>query len=607
MSTLKDVFAALDENPSISAYEATLKKLEGAQLEPLRLAILTNHTFDIQTALTVECARHGLCLRVYHADYDQYRQELLDPDAGHLAFAPDAILISLHLENAFPKLSFGTCASSQELPAVEDWLSDFQSVLSAYRDKSATPILLQNFIPPDTDMDGLLPTSGARSIFSWAMELNQGLSKLAVSLPEVYVVDAARLAFESGLKSWRDRRLFYIAGIGINPRKYPILSSRVARCLVALRHPPAKCLVLDLDNTVWGGILGEVGPAGIQCAGSLYPANAYADFQRALLALRSRGILLAVASKNDSRLVEDAFRQRPEMPLRPEHITAWEVHWEPKSQSLQSIASRLNIGLESLVFLDDSPTEVDLVKSSLSAVRTYQMPARPEVYTEFLAQLTDFDQLTLSQEDRRRPQLYKIQAQQAELAASATDLVSFYRSLQTTITVEKADESNFDRIVQLFQKTNQFNLTTRRYDKSQLMERLSCGSELWAFRVRDLHGDHGIVSVALLEFESRTCRIDSLLMSCRVIGRTLETAVLCFLENRALARGVTQIIGEYRATTKNSPCHDVFKKHGFECISQEGDDKTCIKNITFQRTACPEWITIQANVPKSQEICCTKN
>ncbi len=607
MSTLKDVFATLDGDPSISAYEATLKKLEGVQLEPLRLAVLTNHTLDIQTALTVECARHGLCLQLYQADYDQYRQELLDPDAGHLTFAPDAILISLHLENAFPKHSFGTCASSQELPAVEGWLSDFQSVLSAYRDRSATPILLQNFIPLDTDMDGLLPTSGARSIFSWAMELNHGLSKLAASLPEVYVVDVAKLAFESGLKSWRDRRLFYIAGIGINPRMYPILSSRVARCLVALRHPPAKCLVLDLDNTVWGGILGEVGPAGIQCAGSFYPANAYADFQRALLALRSRGILLAVASKNDPSLVEDAFRERPEMPLRPEHITAWEVHWEPKFQSLQRIASRLNIGLESLVFLDDSPTEVDLVKSSLSAVRAYQMPARPEMYTEFLAQLTEFDQLTLSKEDMRRPQLYKIHAQQAELAASATDLVSFYRSLQTTITVERADKSNLDRIVQLFQKTNQFNLTTRRYDKSQLMERLSRGSELWAFRVRDVHGDHGIVVVALLEFESCTCRIDSLLMSCRVIGRTLETAVLCFLENRALSRGVTRMIGEYRVTTKNSPCRDVFKKHGFEYISQEGDDNTCIKNISSQRTVCPEWIAIQGDVPQSQEALGTKN
>jgi FkbH-like protein len=602
MSALKDIFATLDGNPSISAYEATLKKLESVRLEPLRLAILANHTFDIQTALTVECARHGLSLRLYQADYDQYRQELLDPHAKHLTFAPEAILISLNLESAFPKLSFGTCASSQELPAVEGWLSDFCSVLSAYRDRNATPILLQNFIPPDIDMDGLLPTSGARSIFSWAMELNQGISKLAASLPDLYVVDAAKLAFESGLKTWRDRRLFYIAGIGINPRKYPILSSQVARCLVALRHPPAKCLVLDLDNTVWGGILGEVGAANIQCAGSWYPANAYADFQRALLGLRSRGILLAVASKNDPHLVADAFRERSEMPLRPEHITAWEVHWEPKSHSLQRIARRMNIGLESLVFLDDSASEVDLVKSSLPGVRTYQMPARPEMYAEFLAQLTEFDQMTLSKEDMRRPQLYKIQAKQAELAASATDLVSFYRSLQTKITVEKADKSNIDRIVQLFQKTNQFNLTTRRYDKAQLMERLSCGSELWAFRARDVHGDHGIVAVALLEFEPRICRIDSLLVSCRVIGRTLETAVLCFLENRALARGATQIIGEYRATTKNSPCRDFFKKHGFDYISQEGDDNTCIKNISSRRTVCPEWITIQGTLPNSQEL-----
>ncbi len=589
MGALGNVFAELDRNPSLSAYAAAATKVRelAAPLPELRVAILSNHTFEIETALEVECARRGFRAVLYQAGYDQYRQELLTPGAGVDRFQPEAVLVSLDLESAFPGLS--------ALPSIAEWIEGTQALLGAWRARSAAPVFLHDFIPPASWGQG--PLDGA--VFDWVMELNAALRRMASAMEGVFVPGAAQTACATGLAGWRDPRFWYLARVGINPKKFPILAAHLARCLAALRRPAAKCVVFDLDNTVWGGILGDAGPRGILCAGNDYPASAYADFQRALLGLRSRGILLAVASKNDWPAVEEAFRIRDDMPLRPEHIAAWEVHWEPKPESLDRIAQKLNIGVDSLVFLDDNPAEIDLVRMARPVVRAHLMPPHPEEFAGFLSELEDFDQLRLSDEDRRRAELYQMRQKQAELAAVATDLESFYRSLKTVMTPERAGPANFDRIVQLIQKTNQFNLTTRRHDKTALAERTGRGSELWGFRASDVHGDHGLIAVALLDFEAGACVVDTLLMSCRVIGRTLETAILHFLEQRAAARGAREIRGEYLPTEKNGPCREFYAGHGFTLTEKDERRTVWSKNLE-NRTGCPEWITISGELT---EVC----
>ncbi len=594
MDALGHIFTGLDQNPCLSAYAAAATKLRelATTLPELRVAVLSNHTFEIETTLEVECARRGFRAVFYQAGYDQYRQELLAPGGGLDRFRPDAVLISLDLESAFPGVSADV---SRGLPAIPEWLESFQALLATWRRRSPAPVFVHDFIPPALSADGLL---GA-ALFDWTMELNTGLRRAASAVEGVFVPAVAQMACANGLAGWRDPRFWYLARVGINPKKFPILAAHLARCLAALRRPAAKCLVFDLDNTVWGGILGDAGPRGILCAGTDYPAGAYADFQSALLALRSRGILLAVASKNDWALVEEAFRVRDDMPLRPEHIADWEVHWNPKPDSLDRIAGRLNIGVDSMVFLDDNPAEIDLVRMARPAVRAHLMPAHPEEFAGFLSKLEDFDQLRLSDEDRRRAELYQLRKKQAEMAAAATDLESFYRSLKTVLVPERSGEGNFDRIVQLIQKTNQFNLTTRRHDRNALVERLGRGSELWGFRASDVHGDHGLIAVALLDFDGGVCSIDTLLMSCRVIGRTLETAVLHFLEGRALARGARAMRGEYLPTAKNGPCREFYPQHGFTLAAEDGRRTEWSKNLE-NRTGCPEWITISGELT---EVC----
>lgn len=601
MSALREkVFSGLDRNPSLAGYSAAARALKDAEPVPeFRVALLANHTLDIRTALGVECARRGLGLTLYEAGYDQYRQELLDPGSGMDRFKPDALLISLSLETTFPGVSAAMCAATAGLPSIEEWITSFRALLVRYRERSEAPAFVLEFIPPAGDMDGLLAFSRGPALFDWTMELNRALKSAAQSLGSVFVIDAASLACSSNLADWRDSRMWYLARAGINPKKFPVLAARVARSFATLRRPAAKCLVLDLDNTIWGGVLGDAGAHGILCAGAEYPANAYADFQRALVALRSRGVLIAVASKNDRANVDEVFRIRQDMPLKAEHISDWEVHWGPKPESLQRIAQRLNIGLDSLVFLDDNPAEIDLMKMALPHVRAYAMPSRPEQFVPFLAGLEDFDQLQLSAEDLRRAEMYEIRQKQAEMAATATDLESFYRSLGTVLAAEAAGPANFDRIVQLIHKTNQFNLTTRRHDKAALLDRVANGSELWAFQAADKNGDHGIIAVALVDFENATSKVDTLLMSCRVIGRTLETAIQSFLEERAVARGAARMRGEYRPTAKNGLVRDYYRQHGFECVREDEGGSEWTKDLRSSRTACPEWISMRGELTEA--------
>jgi FkbH-like protein len=601
MHPLGEILSELDKELSLSAYSAAARKLKrlAAPLEEFRVGILADHTFDVETVLGVECARRGMGAVFYQAGYNQVRQELLSPAGGLDAFRPHAVLLSFDLESEFPGITTASPVAGA-LPDPQEFLSALGAALAAFRARSTVPVFVQEFIPPAVDLGGLLDSSTGRSLFAWTMDLNAALRRTAAAAGSVYVIGAARLAATHDLASWRDGRMWYLAHAGINPKKFPVLAAQIARSFAALRRPAAKCLVLDLDNTLWGGVLGDLGADGILCADTDYPANAYADFQRAVLALRSRGILLAVASKNDAALVEEAFTRRVNMPLGREHISDWEVHWGPKPESLQRIASRLNIGLDSLVFLDDNPAEVDLVRMSVPQVRTYLMPSRPEQFVGFLAQLEDFDQLEISAEDLRRAEMYAVRKKQTDLAAAATDLESFYRSLGTVLEPEPSGPSNLDRIVQLIGKTNQFNLTTRRHDKAVLLERIARGSELWAFRASDVHGDHGIIGVALLDFAGDDCTVDTLLMSCRVIGRTLETAILHFLEARALARGAAVIQGEYLPTAKNGPCRDFYGSHGFSGTAEEGDAVMWTKPIRATRTGCPEWITIRGEL---SEVC----
>lgn len=336
-----------------------------------------------------------------------------------------------------------------------------------------------------------------------------------------------------------------------------------ARRLHAWFSTPSKCLVLDMDNTLWGGVLGEAGIDGI-ALGPDYPGNVFVDFQKRILALRDTGILLAAASKNNAADVEDVLTNHPSCLLKREHFSAFEVHWEDKATSLRRIATSLNIGLDSLVFFDDNPAERAWVKEQLPEVTVLDVSTNILSYSSTLADCGCFDLTSLTTEDLSRSQLYAEDLQRRELQTHTGSLEDFLRGLDMTLTFGQADEQTLPRIVQLLGKTNQFNLTTRRHNAADLKAMLHAGGIiLWA-KLRDRFGDNGLIAVGIvLPEDAATWRLDSFLMSCRVIGRGVETALLAALVQSAKNRGAQSLIGEFIATQKNQVIADFLPNNGF--------------------------------------------
>jgi FkbH-like protein len=386
----------------------------------------------------------------------------------------------------------------------------------------------------------------------------------------VYVLDLARAALEIGLDRFNDPKLAYVARIPWSLPAQIEIGRRMARHLRALSFPACKCLVVDLDGTLWGGVLGEDGPDGI-ALGAEYPGLAYQDFQRALAGLRARGILLAIASKNDGAIVREVFAKHPDMVLRWEDFAAVQIHWEDKASSLRAIARVLDIGTDALAFYDDSPVEREWVRGQLPEVTVIEVPERPLERVRALSDSGAFDQLRISDDDRRRADAYREEEDRERLRALAVSPEEFWRGLGTTVRVGSLDAENLPRVVQLMAKTNQFNVATRRHTAAQVEAMLEAGAVgLW-LRARDRYGDYGLVGVALAVPETEeTWRIDTFLLSCRALGRRVEDALLAALAQRVARRGGRCLIGEFVATARNRPAERFFAEHRFAPLDSNG-------------------------------------
>jgi FkbH-like protein len=342
-----------------------------------------------------------------------------------------------------------------------------------------------------------------------------------------------------------------------------VLASSHAAFMRAVFGPPRKCLVLDLDGTLWGGTLGEEGLSGIKL-GHTYPGNAFRRFQQMVLSLHRRGILLAIVSKNNDAEVADVFRAHPDMVLKTEHFSAMRINWRDKADNLLEIAEELNIGVDSLVFFDDSPAECARVRQLLPDVLTIQAPHDVLDYADAVVRSRAFERLTFTAEDRRRGAMYREQAERERAVPEATSLDAFLRGLRMAADIRPVDSFTLPRALELTQKTNQFNLTTRRYSARELAEAMN-GHDRAAFSLRltDRFGDNGIVGLAVVRGEIDTAVIEALLLSCRIIGRGAETALLSFLAGWARKRCLRSLEGEYIPTPKNAPAADCYARHGF--------------------------------------------
>lgn len=531
----------------------------------VRLALLGSCTLThLIPGIRIGAFRRGIWVDTYEAPYGMYRQELQDPTSGVHAFRPDAVLLSLdahHLAGAA-----GT--------SVEDALSTVRDCWRLAKESLGCSILQHTILPVFHPLLGNNEQRYSPSRLALVWKLNERLRELAEA-QGINLVSIDAIAARDGISEWHDEALWHRSKQEIHPRVSHVYGDHVARLLAALRGRSYKCLVLDLDNTLWGGVIGDDGLAGITLGQGNAVGEAHLAFQRYALELSRRGVILAVCSKNDEANALEAFDRHPEMLLRRKDIACFVANWDDKASNLRQIAHRLNIGTDSLVFADDNPFERNLVRQELPEVAVPELPEDPASYAACVAAAGYFEGLSITAEDQERTSQYRANAEREQLRESVTDLNAYLGSLRMELHCCPFDRIGLPRIVQLINKTNQFNLTTRRYTEPEVWAVVEDEKALHLqFRLLDRFGDNGVIALIIGQLRSAgELFLDTWLMSCRVLGRQVEAATLNVVARRARQMGATVLIGQYRPSAKNAMVKDHYAKLGFE-LAAELDGET---------------------------------
>ncbi len=562
---------------------------------PCRLAILRSFTLEPAIALLqAEALTAGIDLAVQIGDFNSYVQEILNETSTLYHFSPTVVILGVLTRDIAPELWSDYSELTQDAveAVVNRVLEEFRSCIQAFRLHSQADLIVHSLEQPPRPARGVLDGQSNKSQMEAIHEINCGLREIASASKGVYILDYDGLVARAGRLRWQDEGKWLSVRMPIAAENLIHLVHEWMRFLHPLTGKVCKALVVDLDGTLWGGVVGEDGPNGIQL-GVEYPGNAYLALQKAILDLTRRGILLAVCSKNNPEDVREVLDKHPHMILRQSHFAALRINWQDKVRNLREIATELNIGIDSLAFLDDNPVERALVQEEIPEITVIELPKNPEQYVDALRATPVFERLTLSAEDSERSRYYAEDRQRKELENSTASLEDFYRSLQMEVEIRQVTPETLARIAQLTQKTNQFNLTTRRYSEQQISEYASHPDyQIFAMRVRDRFGDNGLVGVTILHFGDDACEIDTFLLSCRVIGRTVETALLAEIIATAHRRGARVLRGWFLPTKKNAPSSEFYPLHGFHAVRQDASGTLWELDLSENQLGYPEWIRV---------------
>jgi FkbH-like protein len=539
---------------------------------------------------------NGIELAVQLGPFNMYSQEILDERSDLYRFDPDIVFLAALTSDLAPELwnggdRVGSAVIEGVVQRVIDHLGQLIQAFRAHSSSNLVIHLLERPAYPSQDvLDGQIVDSKVSAI----LRINEELRVLARGSKSVFILDYDGLVSRFGSLNWRDEVKWQVARMPIKAMFHRFLAQEWLKFIHPLTGKIAKVAALDLDNTLWGGIVGEDGLAGIKL-GKEYPGLAYRVFQSALRELRDRGVLLAICSKNNLDDVSVVFEQHPDMLLKLSDFSAVRINWLGKSENLRSIASELNIGLDSIALIDDNPVERQQVRCELPEVHVVELPDSPIQYADVVRTFPPFERLVLSHEDRERSGYYASQKKVLELRSKVQTKEEFYHSLQQRVFIEGISSSTLARATQLTQKTNQFNLTTCRYSEqqiSQLMERPDW--KTYTIRVIDRYVDNGLVGVALTHDASEICTIDTFLLSCRVIGRGVETALLSFVVREARNRGVNFLNGVFIPTLKNQPAKTFLGDHGFRLTEDLPDRSLWQLDLRKNDVVWPSWIQLVA-------------
>jgi FkbH-like protein len=547
----------------LSGFQALEDLGDDVAVSSLNVCVLRSFAVEPCVPILKAAALLGhIKLNVTLGEFNTYAQDILSPASPAYAPHMDCVILGVQTRDIAPDLWLGQGTPASE--RVADVIGRFASLIDTFRSHSDAYLLVHNLQQPAWAGAGILDVAAAQSQRNDICQINAGLVAAAAKHKGVHVLDYDALVARHGRANWSDESRWLIMRLPVAMENLHHLSDEWLKYLVPMSGRIAKALVVDLDNTLWGGVLGEDGSDGIQLDGE-YPGAAYQAVQQVLLDLSRRGVILAVCSKNDEADALKVIESHPGMLLGPDSFSVLKINWQDKATNIQAIADELNIGTDAIAFLDDNPAERLWVRQSLPEVCVIELSDDALSFADALRWTPVFERLGLSSEDKQRSQQYAEQRQRKDLQGSMASLEDFYRSLDMKLDVFSVTPADVARVAQLTQKTNQFNLTTRRYSEADISRFLDDPSfDVFAARVTDRFGDSGIIAVAIVETKDTKARLDTFLMSCRVIGKTIETGILSTIADKLEAKGEITLVGHFIASAKNSPASSFLADHGFK-------------------------------------------
>ena len=558
-------------------------------LKPLRLAVLRSYTAEmVEPILKLRLMLEGYAAEFFFGDFNQYAQEILDKDSPLYQFGPDVVLLLIRIEEVMPEFidEYGQIPFEHWQSEVSKRAEQIAGLAMTLASRRPCPILIQNLAPPATPYWGGYDAQTSQSQQFLVNSFNGQMVEKLHGNSSIYIWDFQRLVRQLGADLMYDPKAWYSAHNPYRQKVYPQIAGDLLRYLRSALGRQKKCVVLDLDNTLWGGIAGEDGMDGVKL-GHEYPGSCYCDFQRALLKLYHRGIILAINSKNNEEDALEIIDKHPYMILKREHFAAFRINWLDKAVNLSALAQDLNIGIDSMVFIDDNPVECELVRQQHPECEVVCLPEQPYLLPQVVEKLEGFENLKLTKEDRKKGKMYQAQVARKTFETSFQSLEDFLANLEMEVSIESASNFTVPRIAQLTQKTNQMNLTTRRYTEANIQSFVDAPNQhVFCVGAKDRFGDNGIIGVFILYFEQNICRIDTFLLSCRVISRHIEDAMIAFIAEFAGKQGADTLIGEYLPTRKNKPAAEMYSSFGFEAL----DDARFKADLRRQQFPYPSYI-----------------
>jgi FkbH-like protein len=538
--------------------------------DTVKIAILSSFTVKgVKETLFVKCCELGIHPDIYVADYNQYSQEILNPDGGLYEFSPDLIIVFIDTVTILAQQHLlPYCFSDKQR---EDWvgetLRELEMLIRQIKMNSSAKILFHNFEVPLYSPLGIHESKQEFGMVEAVQALNTQLRSAYKADSQVFCFDYDSFCAKIGKQNVLDYKMYYLGDMKLNPKCIP----RLCDDYLAYIKPYSavrKCIVLDLDNTLWGGIVGEDGMEGIRL-GPTPEGRPFVEFQKYLLSLFERGVILAINSRNNSDEALRIFREHPYMILKEEHIAAWQINWNDKVSNMKAIAEEINIGLDSLVFIDDDIFNREMVKEALPEILVVDLPEDHAGYLKTLMEVNDFNTFQFTREDKKRGKIYAQERQRRQHKRNAGGITEYLKSLEIIVTVERPNSFNIPRIAQLTQRTNQFNLTTRRYLEENIRQFAEDNSYICnAISAKDKFGDNGLVGVVVILKKQETWVLDSFLLSCRVLGRDIEKAILAYVLREAKEAGAKKILAEYIPTSKNAPASKFYEQNGFAVVRE---------------------------------------